>query len=727
MKKKIIPFSQITYGWNNITNAINRNTLLSFGEYDVDYFTKDHHHNSSNQNIKGTDVSKRIFINGRPIKDLDGIVVNNAHGHNYFLISVPYHHLFPQNGYKVTTLHIEEGTKFLDSYLGEVNLYLVNDQWVYEKPSVVTDETYSSLLTVSNVFHQKELSIKDSRVIGEIDASYPFSYGQIFSIKDKDGSFSLSFNNLKINVNKSSISILDNDSVLGSFTYPFRVDEQYELLLTFDSNSLSIALDGIYCFKCDYQFNNNKVMAFLESFKGESSHSDTYLGNIYKKPIISYYGQDRYYVQIHSESLNFKGRYAIFDPYDGLISDKTSFEWPKGSLNELNQINEGTWEVMIKVTDSKGFSSSYKVTVIASDIYDIHDGQVIDLVPLNIQEYFAGDPKDFELLNSVYEYNDEMSSFMERANDPKPRTRVVSLYEMWDGCRQFHNRVRWDNKKPSIDHFEIVLALDENLTDIVEEDKNISKEVNSYRFLNLLINQDYYYQITTVFKEKTIKSKVFRFKTKGYSRFLTVEGVSNIRDCGGYQSEFGEIKQGLMFRGARLDDLTDKGRDILLNKLHIKCDLDLRGHKEGDVNPLNLPYCYQRSIRWYHPAIIDESSYPSMKEALCVFFDEKNYPLYYHCSVGRDRTGTIGVIIDALLGADENRIMRNYFTSMFSVTGSIPKPMTLFGNNLLELIKELKALGGSNLKESAEIFVHKVGINDEQIDNLRKIMTGKIL
>ena len=47
-------------------------------------------------------------------------------------------------------------------------------------------------------------------------------------------------------------------------------------------------------------------------------------------------------------------------------------------------------------------------------------------------------------------------------------------------------------------------------------------------------------------------------------------------------------------------------------------------------------------------------------------------------------------------------------------------------SRVLRLIKALKGLGGSSLKENAEIFAHKVGITDEQIENLRKIMTGKI-
>ena len=727
MKKKIIPFSQIAYGWNNIINALTRHTVMAFGTYDVDWFAKNHNGSGVNQNRKGTSVSRNIFLNGKPIKDLEGIIVNYVHGHNYFLICIPYHYLFPQNGYRVTTLHIEEGTKFMDGYMGEVNLYLINDRWVLEKPSVLEDKDYSSLLTISDLFNKEELSLKEgNKVTSNINITYPFIYGHIFSLKEKEGCFSLQFNNLKVVANKSAISVLDNENVLGSFPYTFRVDEQYELSFSLDSHALAIALDGVICFKCDYHPQNKGGRLIISADKGESSHKTTYLGKKYKKPIIDYYGQETYYVQTHSGKLDFKGRYAVYDPYDGLITNRATFEWPEGSLNDLHQINEGTWIVTIKATDSLGFVSTHKVTVIASEIEEIKDDDVVDLVPVNINKYFEANPTDFEYLNTVYEYNDDMSTFMAFSSEPRPRKNVVRLYETWDECRQALKFVKWDNSDPSINHFEIVLATDRELKNVVEEDRNISKETNSYRFLNLLINQDYYYQISTVFNEKTIKSKVFHFKTKGYSRLLDVEGMSNFRDCGGYHTEYGEIKQGLMFRGSRLDDMTEKGRDIILNKLHIKCDLDLRGSGEGIINPLNLSHYYQISVPWYIVTINDEKQYPKCKEALSVFCEKENYPLYFHCSVGRDRTGTFAAIVDALLGADEERVLKNYFTSMFSVTGTIPKPMTGFAENFMYFLKGLKGLGGSSLKENAEIFAHKVGITDEQIENLRKIMTGKI-
>ena len=459
----------------------------------------------------------------------------------------------------------------------------------------------------------------------------------------------------------------------------------------------------------------------------------------YKKPLITYTGQCKYYVDVHSEKLDFTSKFSIHDGTDGDLTDKAIIIWPEGSLDNKERIKKGTWKVFISVTNSRGLTSTYPVTIVALEYLKTfkptkeelisaithRDGQVINLTPFNIQEYYDGDPRAYEKIDALCEYNKGIALFLEHAGDPQPRTLIVDLYRKWDTCRQINTTVRWKNYLSGVDHFEIVLATDESLSQIVEEDKNINKKASSYKFSNLLINQQYFWQITAICSEKCIKSKVFCFKTSGYLRMLEIDGLSNIRDDGGYITEFGEIKQGLLFRGSRLDDATPEGKETLRHKFSIKCDLDLRELNEGDPNVLGFEKYYRIPAPYYGSIILNDKFYETARQILSVFCDKENYPLYYHCAVGRDRTGTYSAIIAALLGADEERILRNYWTSIFSVSGALAIPVTVFEINFTSLIDGLKSMGGSSLKEDAEIYAHKIGITDEQINHLRNIMTGK--
>ena len=58
-----------------------------------------------------------------------------------------------------------------------------------------------------------------------------------------------------------------------------------------------------------------------------------------------------------------------------------------------------------------------------------------------------------------------------------------------------------------------------------------------------------------------------------------VSGVTNVRDIGGYSSSLGKnayIRQGLYYRGANLNSITDKGKAQMKEDLGVKTEIDLR-------------------------------------------------------------------------------------------------------------------------------------------------------
>lgn len=245
------------------------------------------------------------------------------------------------------------------------------------------------------------------------------------------------------------------------------------------------------------------------------------------------------------------------------------------------------------------------------------------------------------------------------------------------------------DKKPSKYIFELAesASLDKELQTFTTKKQEIS-------FSNLKVNTDYYYRVTSYYdNDHQYPSDVQTFSAGSKIRNINAEGVENIRDIGGYNTENGKkIKQGLIYRSAQLnydkkdEDAvksapTTKGKNTLVKELKIKTEVDLReknnskGKDEtigitksplgSSVTYLNLPMRYGGS-----PIITNELN----KESLVSFFDlltdESNYPIVFHCIQGKDRTGALAYVIGTLCGASYEDMLKDYLFSNFANIGS---------------------------------------------------------
>lgn len=247
---------------------------------------------------------------------------------------------------------------------------------------------------------------------------------------------------------------------------------------------------------------------------------------------------------------------------------------------------------------------------------------------------------------------------------------------------------------------------------------------------DLFVATTYYWQVVTHTAEGDKYSTVFCFNTAETPRWLTVEGAYNTRDLGGYLTEDGKhrIKQGLIYRGSKLDEVTDKGAEKLLNVYGLKTDLDLRDETDygwtglasplGDmVNYVSIKgYGYSSSISYY---------VEDFKKELLVFMDEANYPIYAHCSAGRDRGGTLMFHVGALLGMSKEQLLADYEMTYMSAK-SYAKGDTKGHDWMITFIDSFELLEGDTYAEKAEKFWLKNGITQEQIDTLRSIMWEEV-
>lgn len=298
----------------------------------------------------------------------------------------------------------------------------------------------------------------------------------------------------------------------------------------------------------------------------------------------------------------------------------------------------------------------------------------------------------------------------------------------------------WESKEDAL-YYTVKLSQKADMSDAL----SFVTTENALDVEDLFMGTKYYYQVIARFEDKTIKSRIFEFTTSYLPRTIHIEGVSNTRDMGGYYTMDGthRVRQGMVYRGGKLEDMTTPGKNKLLNILQIKTDLDMRGEVAASplgsgINFVNVsgPY-YVGSTGIDSLNSSDKANWTgTYREALLkeikAFAKPENYPIYMHCSLGRDRTGTLAFLINALLGVGEMDLYRDYELSFFSTMGCLDgqTPNQMVGvsfDGLYKFIKNYKALPSTySYADKTEKFLLDIGVTQEEIDSIRSILLEEV-
>jgi protein-tyrosine phosphatase len=259
---------------------------------------------------------------------------------------------------------------------------------------------------------------------------------------------------------------------------------------------------------------------------------------------------------------------------------------------------------------------------------------------------------------------------------------------------------------------------------------------------NLFMGYDYYYQITAKYENKLIKSRIFEFSTEYLPRTVLVDAqVSNTRDWGGYYTQDGKrMKQGIVYRGGALESITEAGKQVMLNELKIRTDLDVRGDSGSPLlsSPLGDSVNYIETkgpyyINPYGQGIDQAGEYQeALAKEIRTFANPDNFPVYVHCSLGRDRTGTLCFLMQALLGVGETDIYRDYELSFMARTGKQPSDRAqiaqyMVGLPFAQLYNYIKKLDKSKtMQENAETFMLSIGITANEIAAIKANMLEEV-
>lgn len=271
--------------------------------------------------------------------------------------------------------------------------------------------------------------------------------------------------------------------------------------------------------------------------------------------------------------------------------------------------------------------------------------------------------------------------------------------------------------------YSVLLSTSEDLGNaIVVTGSNSCAEV-----YNLMLGTKYYCRIDTPGKE----SRVFTFSTDSRPpRNLYVEGVTNVRDLGGWSLEDGgRVKQGMIFRSSKFNAdesgellITENGIRTMTEELKVKTEIDLRSVDDNEngsltASPLGEGVSYI-SIPFQSGGNILLLNKESMAELFAVLGNADNYPIVFHCSIGTDRTGAAAFLINGLLGVGKDDLYRDYLFSNFGNIGKVRTP-----SSIKTYYDTVDLSAGASLSEKIYNWLLGNGVAAEDLDKLKALLT----
>ena len=236
-------------------------------------------------------------------------------------------------------------------------------------------------------------------------------------------------------------------------------------------------------------------------------------------------------------------------------------------------------------------------------------------------------------------------------------------------------------------------------------------------------------------------SGLARVKGSGQVRMIHVpNSVHNFRDIGGWSCDGGTVRYGMVYRGAQLSYYSSGSNAVysLINStgIHylrdicgIRCEIDMRTEAQvtgisssplgDDVEYLHYPY----SDASYTDIVNPTGSYAKQTKAMIVKIMQNvisGIPTYIHCQAGADRTGTICMVLEALLGVAGRDCDKDFELTTFYYQGAYYRPRT--DSNWVALRNYINGLQGDTLRDKTVSWCKLIGIQASLINRYRKAM-----
>lgn len=204
----------------------------------------------------------------------------------------------------------------------------------------------------------------------------------------------------------------------------------------------------------------------------------------------------------------------------------------------------------------------------------------------------------------------------------------------------------------------------------------------------------------------------------------------NVRDLGGWACDGGTVRYGLLFRGGKL---AAADRAVLVGELGIQHDLDLRGREGGGADdepsmtasPLGGDVWYTRTQQYAWYALTPVTTWKTYLRCVIDAVTHRE-PVYFHCTAGADRTGTLACVLEGLLGMSQSDIDKDYeLTTFYSGSGSDATARRRNESDWKGLINAINAVSGGTFRDKCVLFaVGTCGMSMADINAYRVAMTN---
>ena len=202
----------------------------------------------------------------------------------------------------------------------------------------------------------------------------------------------------------------------------------------------------------------------------------------------------------------------------------------------------------------------------------------------------------------------------------------------------------------------------------------------------------------------------------------------NVRDLGGWACDGGTVKYGLLIRGGKL---SAADRAVLVGEMGIQHDLDLRGREGGGSgdepemteSPLGSDVWYTRTQQYAWYALTPVATWQAYFRCVIDAVTHRE-PVYFHCTAGADRTGTLACVLEGLLGLSQSDIDKDYeLTTFYSGSGSDANARRRNEPDWKGLINAINAVSGETFRDKCVHFaVGTCGMTMADINAFRAAM-----
>ena len=296
-------------------------------------------------------------------------------------------------------------------------------------------------------------------------------------------------------------------------------------------------------------------------------------------------------------------------------------------------------------------------------------------------------------------------------------------------------KLQWTFEEPAgktVSTFDVLWGKEADLSDAYALKGN---SVTSLDVYNSYLGDNYFRIVANYTDGTTDRSAIHKYVVEDvYPRNLKIGGMTNCRDMGGGRvlENGGRIKQGMIFRtsgthswgGTGADNagsITDAGKEELLTRLGCKTEINVNNSGSNQVGVENFVGAYM----WYDGGKhhLYRNAEP-LKEVFRTLANPDNYPLFYHCRIGTDRTGLCAIMISGLLGVSENEIFQDY---LFSNFGHIQEKRYIGEkagrDNILNYINDLRAFPGEKFQNKVYNYLLSIGVSAEDLNSVIDILT----